>query len=634
MQLSVTTDVAQAVDDALNIPVHPDKIIFVEEHADYPGYMVFSTADEDVRQEFYEAYSDWVSRHLILNELFLLEPFIEMIEADGWHAIFGPSCAKMLTDYARWNQPLEVAGFNFTDNRTGEPGQLYPFQTFSLNRALERATARARDDRFFFFGWGAGAGKTMASAAGAQELFNRGEIDFVMAFTLRRMKYNYCRFFANTELKAVVGDGTAAKRAKIYADESVQVVVNNYDKAHWDFAAILKRIQGRRVLFILDEVQKVTTDDEKIRTRKALDSLIQKSKAIVWPMTASAVQETPLNYRDIFKLSGGSRVSPLGTRTDFLERYCLSETTTLIPGRTPGSYFTKTFYDWDKAALHEVRHRVGHCTQNVRKTDPCVRENFKGMQTWPQMVQMSDQDRRLYNMLVDLADQARAKHESLLPYYTLMRYVCNTPEALAHSHEPLARLICEEFPEMITSRHCNKLEMLGDMLEGIRDAGDKAVVFTKWTNLGLHLMEKPLRERHIAIVKHWGTGMTDRASQAAQDCFKARDDMHVFLTSDAGAYGLNLPEARYVFSYECPFSYDDLMQRNARVDRSDSHLDGYTGYVMITEDTIEERIWRINNERRAISAATTGTVETLSYSSFDKETSSNTMNFLIFGEES
>jgi hypothetical protein len=123
MQLSVTTDVAQAVDDALNIPVHPDKIIFVEEHADYPGYMVFSTADEDVRQEFYEAYSDWVSRHLILNELFLLEPFIEMIEADGWHAIFGPSCAKMLTDYARWNQPLEVAGFNFTDNRTGEPGQ-------------------------------------------------------------------------------------------------------------------------------------------------------------------------------------------------------------------------------------------------------------------------------------------------------------------------------------------------------------------------------------------------------------------------------------------------------------------------------------------------------------------------------
>lgn len=632
MQLSVATDVARAVDDALNVPVHPDKIIFVEEHISYPGYMVFQTADEDVHQIFYETYKDWVSRHLILNELFLLEHFVELIEEDGWCVIFGASCAKMLTDFDRWNQPLEIANFAFTDNRTGEPGTLYPFQTFSLNRALERAPKRARDDRFFFYGWGAGAGKTMVSAAGAQELFNRGEIDFVMAFTLRRMKYNYCRFFANTQLHAVVGDGTAARRAKIYADLSVQVVVNNYDKAYWDYTQILKRIAGRRVLFILDEVQKVTTDDEKIRTRKSLDSLIQKSRAIVWPMTASAVQETPLNYRDIFKLSGGTRVSPLGSRTDFLGRYCLREETKMLTSRS-GAMFPKTFYEWDKAALHEVRHRVGHCTQNIRKTDPCVRENFKGMATYPVMVQMSHQDRKLYDMLVDLADEARRKRESLLPYYTLMRYVCNTPEALAHSKEPLAQLICEEFPAMITSEHSHKLELLGDMLEGIRDAGDKAVVFTKWTNLGLHLMEKPLRARHIAIVKHWGTGMTDKASQAAQDCFRARDDMHVFLTSDAGAYGLNLPEARYVFSYECPFSYDDLMQRNARVDRSDSHLEGYTGYVMLTEDTLEERIWRINNERRAVSAATTGTVETLSYGEFDKESSPNTLQYLIFGEE-
>jgi hypothetical protein len=632
MQLSVATDVVQAVDDALNIPVHPDKILLVEEHAGYPGYMVFSCADEDVRQIFYETYKDWVSRHLILNELFLLEPFVELIEADGWCVIFGESCAGMLANYDRWAQPLDVEHFAFTDNRTGQPGTLYPFQTFSLNRALERAPARARDDRFFFFGWGAGAGKTMVSAAGAQELFNRDQIDFVLAFTLRRMKYNYCRFFANTQLKAYVGDGPAPRRAKLYADDSIHVVVNNYDKAHWDYEPILKRIKGRRVLFILDEVQKVTTEDERTRSRTALDSLIQKSKAIVWPMTASAVQETPLNYRDIFKLSGGSRINPLGTRTDFLSRYCLREETKMLPSRG-GGMFTKTYYDWDKAALHEVRHRVGHCTQNIRKTDPCVRENFKGMQTFPVMVQMSEQDRKLYDMIVDLADEARRNRESLLPYYTLMRYVCNTPEALRHSREPLAQLICEEFPAMVTSAHCHKMELLGDMLEGIRDAGDKAVVFTKWTNLGLHLMEAPLRARHISIVKHWGTGMTDKASQAAQDCFKARDDMHVFLTSDAGAYGLNLPEARYVFSYECPFSYDDLMQRNARVDRSDSHLEGYTGYVMLTEDTLEERIWRINNERREVSAATTGTVETLSYGHLDKEASPQTLDFLIFGEQ-
>ena len=44
--------------------------------------MTAQSYDEDVRQIFYETYKDWVSRHLILNELFLLEPFVELIEND------------------------------------------------------------------------------------------------------------------------------------------------------------------------------------------------------------------------------------------------------------------------------------------------------------------------------------------------------------------------------------------------------------------------------------------------------------------------------------------------------------------------------------------------------------------------
>ena len=46
-----------------------------------------------------------------------------------------------------------------------------------------------------------------------------------------------------------------------------------------------------------------------------------------------------------------------------------------------GRSFDLTYYDWDLSALTEIRHRVGGATQTVRKTDPGVRECFKGMAT-------------------------------------------------------------------------------------------------------------------------------------------------------------------------------------------------------------------------------------------------------------
>lgn len=632
MQLVVSQDIDQALDDAMREVEDSVYVVFVEEHPDFPGYLVFQP-HEDIRQEFYAAYRDWLSRYLILNELFLLGPFVALLHEHGFRVLFLPSCEPTLADYARWSSPLEIDRFAFTDNRTGERGQLFEYQTFTLNRALERAASDTKSGRFMFFGWGTGSGKGLVAAAGAQAMVNHGHANVVLMFTLRRMKTNSGRVFDNTALSWVVGDGTKDKRRRLYADHGTDVYVNNYDKAKFDYDLLAERIEGKRTLFILDECQKVTSGEGKTQARKALDSLIDKSHSTVWPMTASAVQETPLNYRDIFGLSGGGGVNPLGTKADFKKRYVLHETHKMIPTRS-GGRFPITFYDWDRKALHEVRHRVGHCTQSVRKTDPVVRDNFQGLETDVTEIQMSDEDREVYDRIYQLARQAREAEESRLPHLMLMRYVCNTPEALLHSSEPLAAQIAEEMPKLMTSANSAKLEMLCDQLEAIRDAGDKAVVFTHWTNLSLHLIAPHIEARGIKLVRHWGTGMTDKASQEAQDRFKADPAITVFLSSDAGAYGLNLPEARFVFSYECPYSYDDLMQRNARIDRADSHLTGLSAYVMVTNNTVEERIWAENNRRRKVSAATTGTVEELSYDGGgESENDPQTLDHLIFGGE-
>lgn len=630
MLLSASSDLSADISASLKAGVSHNKILLAQQHPKYPGNMSFEPLVEKLRQPFLTEYAEWMSRYLTLNELFLLEPFLDVVAMDGWDVHAGPSTAKLLDDYERWNSPLKIDGFELK-LRDGTVGDLYDYQTFTLNRALERSVARSRSARFFFFGWGTGTGKSMISAAGAQEMYNRGQVDLVLAFTLRKLKLNLAEFFnRNSSLKAVVNDNRIpATRKSRYFDPTVDVFVMNYDKAHFDFDALKQRVKGQRVLFILDEVQKITTSDEKTRARQGLDGLVRGSESTVWPMSASVVQETPFNYRDVFSMSGGSGVHPLGTKTDFEDRYVTSKNTEMLKGRS-GGWFSHTFYDWNHARLHEVRHRVSAAAQSVRKTDPAVRDLFKGLQTLEEPVQMSREDRLLYEAITDEARAAQARGESLAPYYRLQRYVCNNPEALLHTRDEFGMELAQKYPKLCISANSSKLEMVLDKIEAIRDSGDKVVLFTAWTNLSLFLISKALDRRKIKFVQHYGTGMSDAQAKAAETSWKENHDITVFASSDAGAYGLNLQEARYVINYEVPYSYDLLMQRSERINRADSWLDGLTNYCYVTADTVEERVWRINNERRKLAAATTGTTETLTYGA---EEDPKTLAYLVLGED-
>ncbi len=175
---------------------------------------------------------------------------------------------------------------------------------------------------------------------------------------------------------------------------------------------------------------------------------------------------------------------------------------------------------------------------------------------------------------------------------------------------------------------------IDEMLESIQESGDKVLVFTHWTNLTLHLISDAIA---VPKVLHYGVGMSDAQRQQAKAEFKTNPDITCFLTSDAGARGLNMQCARYVIQYEPTYSYDDAMQRAARIDRSDSHLDGLTNYVMITEGSVEERAWDIQQSRRVISSAIQGTTETLSYGQKELERAKGSENenygWLIFGDK-
>jgi hypothetical protein len=582
------------VQHVAEVPLGAESVV-VEEAICYSGQLLIQSLDPSTLLSKY--VPEYLSEFSVLLETGMWDEFVRQLESDGYLVYVLPSAKAVLEQSAEWSRPLHVEHLTLPF-RDGKPGSLFPFQQYALNKAL------SAPGRFFFFNHATGCGKGLQAAAGAQELFNRGQIDVALMFTITKNKINLCREVnEKTALTAKVVDGTKTKRQAEYRAADAEVYVLNYEKADHDYAELQELIKGRRVLFILDEVQKVLryTDGSPNRAGKGIRSLIREVKTPwVWPMSATVINSDPERFWRLFDLPKGK--NPLGTLSSFRDDY--SDSQTLV--QTP--WGTQVTYHWSTKKLAEVRHRVHHLTHVVRKTDPGVREFFKGLEFIPVPVKMSKEDRELYDLITEVGGKDHPNNWG--QYYRVLRYLCNTAESLKHSESEIAQIITEARPDL-SSKTSAKMSAVMELIEDMADAGEKVIVFTELTNLGLFLIEKELRRRKISVVTHHG-GMSPAEAQQAQDTFRQDPSITVFLSSDAGSHGLSFQQARYVINYEIPYSYDTLLQRNSRIDRADSHLDGLTCFGFYTEDTVEERIWGINNRRRKIAASIQGSTEALS----------------------
>lgn len=580
-----------------------DHFVIVEESPIYPGQLVLLAGEEP---RFKALFSDFVSRYHILKELSLYESFVQEAEIKGYKVFVMPSGTRVLDQDAKHKQSLRVAGFTLPDN-----GQLFRYQQYGISKAL----SVVNQSGFMFFNWGTGSGKSIAAAAGAQELIlNRQEYDLALVFTLRKIKGGLARAFTTTtQLRTKIIDGTKIQRQREYLKCDADVYVLNYEKAHFDQLELQKLIKKKRVLFIFDEVQRILvwSGGKATLAAKGINALVRKTKKrVVWPMSASIINQDPARYWRVFQWAPEH---PLGLLGSFRKEYQISGSA-LWAGEGARAYQVKDV--WNEKKLEEVRHRVAALTHAVRKTDPGVRELFKGIQFIPVEVELGEVDRAIYENLRYLAIEMRdsGDYDGAGQVVHLMKLVCNTSEALLHTTSKIFSIgpMKAHGEDSLKTSSSAKFEMVLDKILEIQDQGDKVVLFTKYTNLGLFLLARELKKHKVGHVLHWGTGMTDKQGLEAQDKFNKDPSITVFASSDAGTYGLNLQAARYVINYEIPMSYDDLMQRNSRIDRADSHLDGLTCYGYYCKNTVEERSFSIMEQRRELAEIIQGTREELS----------------------
>jgi SNF2 family DNA or RNA helicase len=141
-----------------------------------------------------------------------------------------------------------------------------------------------------------------------------------------------------------------------------------------------------------------------------------------------------------------------------------------------------------------------------------------------------------------------------------------------------------------------KLDQLSNDMEEIAASGRKALVFSQWVQT-LHRISARLRD-YKPLEFHGGLSVQER--NAVIEEFRANPERHALLLSyGAGAVGLNLQFAQYVFLFDRwwnPAIEDQAINRVHRIGQKEPVF--VTRYM--ATQTIEERIIEVLDRKRAM----------------------------------
>lgn len=196
-----------------------------------------------------------------------------------------------------------------------------------------------------------------------------------------------------------------------------------------------------------------------------------------------------------------------------------------------------------------------------------------------------------------VADAIRGR---VMSYLLCIRLLCDHPDLLHVSAEKYDRTGGARGAARASELRENGLLLpmgsrspkLAELIKQVQDFLDedednKIVIFTAFTEM-LSILAEMLAPEAKYVTFHGGK--TAKAKDAARRAFNEDPEVRLFLTSDAGGYGLNLPVANLLINYDLPWGAGKQGQRNARIVRMSSEWDEVEQRALLMEGSVEERM--------------------------------------------
>jgi SNF2 family DNA or RNA helicase len=130
---------------------------------------------------------------------------------------------------------------------------------------------------------------------------------------------------------------------------------------------------------------------------------------------------------------------------------------------------------------------------------------------------------------------------------------------------------------------------------------DNKVVLFSFFKKNLRMIKEATKDITDSVL--FMGGMTAEEKDVAKSKFANESGTRLFLSSDAGGYGVDLPMANYLISYDLPWSSGKLEQREARIIRLSSQFDQVTIATFVMQGSIEERQYDLLQHKRSVNEA-------------------------------
>ena len=410
-----------------------------------------------------------------------------------------------------------------------------------------------------------GLGKTIQAIAACALLHRLGRARRVLVVTPASLKSEWeeqIQRFTLLPYQIVFGGRFA--RLSHYHDEAPFFTIVNYEQMVKDGLDVNTRL--RPDVVVLDEAQRIKNWNTK---------------------TSQAIKR--LRSRYAFVLTGTpieNRIDELHSLMDFLDPSVLG----------PLFRFNRDFYDFDERGkpqgyrnLDRLHERISPFLLRRRKAQ--VETELPDRTDRNHFVPLSPQQRDTYqaheaqvSRLVSIAKRrplTQQESDKLMRELAMMRMICDTNYILDQS-EPT----------------CPKLAELENLLEECREnTAVKVIIFSEWEKM-LELVRGLCQRLKLGFAWHTGS-VPQKRRRGEINSFKTDPACRVFLSTDAGATGLNLQNASVVINCDLPWNPAKLEQRIARAWRK-NQTRPVTVINLISEDTIESRMLETLADKKAL----------------------------------
>ena len=220
------------------------------------------------------------------------------------------------------------------------------------------------------------------------------------------------------------------------------------------------------------------------------------------------------------------------------------------------------------------------------KSDPDIIDLFpKEIQDYT-YVRFSDEEMAFYKWLIS-EYSTDPQNEAAL--YTVLRQFCAHPMALSLSQGGVSQNVVAKVGKgALEALGSSKCSAVVSRMRTILSQDAQVVAFTFFGQSALPLYHQAFLDEGWKVSINHGRLSVDQ-KRAAQNEFRS-GKTQIFLSSDAGARGINLPEAAYVEEIDIPTLWATHHQRVNRISRVDSKNPTIFLHAWAVKDTLEDEV--------------------------------------------